>query len=306
MITSVTLQNLRDIAYAILREEENTSAYPLVLMDMLLNSAQNRICNGTVINPINQQAIRKWQLPFLGTSAMYSNISMTTLSADTTVGATSLSITDTTDFPSSGVLYINGNIIPYTGKTSTTFTGVSNVLFAHLSGSDVSIAFSLPTNYGSITNITYANSYKLAPKLYDDIWEDLNSIKGGWYNYTNVQWYRSQRDVSPFYTIIDGTYFVIFNRNNTGDQIHLRYEKLATEMTASGSLATIPDAYSKSTIPYLAIGEMLYNRGEESRAAEILNFALGQVKEMYTFYNNASYESVNGVQYGMWKSKLNI
>ena len=78
----------------------------------------------------------------------------------------------------------------------------------------------------------------------------------------------------PFYTIIDGTYFVIFNRNNTGDQIHLRYEKLATSMTSTGSLATIPDAYSKATIPYLAIGEMLYNRGEESRAGEIINFAL--------------------------------
>ena len=59
--------------------------------------------------------------------------------------------------------------------------------------------------------------------------------------------------MTPFYTIIDGTYFVIFNRNNTGDQIHLRYEKLATAMSASADLATIPDAYSKSTIPYMAI-----------------------------------------------------
>ena len=41
--------------------------------------------------------------------------------------------------------------------------------------------------------------------------------------------------------------------NNTGDQIHLRYEKLATEMTVSSSIATIPDAYSRSTIPYMAI-----------------------------------------------------
>jgi len=45
-------------------------------------------------------------------------------------------------------------------------------------------------------------------------------------------------------------------------------------MTESSDTATIPDAYSKSTIPYLAIGEMLYQRGEEGRAAEILNFAL--------------------------------
>ena len=303
---TITLENLREIWYSILREEQNTSAYPLVLMDMLLNSAQNRICNGTVINPMNGQAVRKWQLPFLGTSAMYSNVSQTTLSTATTVGATSLSITDTTNFPSTGSLYINGNIITYTWKTATTFTGITNVLFAHLAGSDVSVAFTLPTTYGSITNITYNNQYKLAWKLYDDIWEDLNSIKTGNYNYTNAQWFRSQREVAPFYTIIDGTYFVIFNRNNTGDQIHLRYEKLATEMTVSGSLATIPDAYSKATIPYLAIGEMLYNRWEETRGGEIINFALGQCKEMYSFYNNSSFESINWVQFKTWHGKLNI
>lgn len=306
MANTYTLQDLRDIWYAILREEENTTAYPLVLMDMLLNSAQNRICNGTVINPMNWQAVRKWQLPFLWTSAMYSNVTMPTLSADTTVWATSLSITDTTDFPSTGSLYINGNIITYTWKTSTTFTGVTNVLFAHLAGSEVSVAFTLPTTYGSMINITYNNNFKLAPKLYDDIWEDLNNNKWTSYNYTNEQGYRWQRSIAPFYTIIDGTHFVIFNRNNTWDQIHMRYEKLATEMTASGSLATIPDTYSKATIPYLAIWEMLYNRWEEERAASILNFALGQVKEMYTFYNNSSYESINGVAFKTGKGKLNI
>jgi hypothetical protein len=28
---------------------------------------------------------------------------------------------------------------------------------------------------------------------------------------------------------------------------------------------------------------MLYNRGEESRAAEIINFWMGKIKEMYTY-----------------------
>ena len=114
MANTYTLQDLRDIGYAILREEEDTTAYPLVLMDMLINSAQNRICNGTVVNPMNGQAVRKGQLPFLGTSAMYSNVTQTTLSAAATVGATTLSITDTTNFATAGSLYINGNVITYT------------------------------------------------------------------------------------------------------------------------------------------------------------------------------------------------
>ena len=95
-----TLQNLRDIGYALLREEEDVNAYPLVLMDMMLKSSQNRICNGTVINPLNQQAVRKGKLSFLDTSAFYSNVNVTTLASDTTVGATSLALTDSTSFPS--------------------------------------------------------------------------------------------------------------------------------------------------------------------------------------------------------------
>lgn len=76
-------------------------------------------------------------------------------------------------------------------------------------------------------------------------------------------------------------------------------------MTVSASVATIPDE-DASVIAYLAIGELLYNRWEEARWAEVLNFALWQVKEMYTHYNNQSFESISGVQYKTWKSKLNI
>jgi hypothetical protein len=77
-------------------------------------------------------------------------------------------------------------------------------------------------------------------------------------------------------------------------------------MITIGSTTTIPEDYAESTIPYLAIGELLYNRGEESRAGELLNFALGQVREMYAHYNNRSFENISGTQYKIGKSKLNI
>ena len=297
-----TLATLETLAYDILREEADSSAYPLTFVDTLLNSAQSRICRGTVINPMNWQAVRKGKLSFLDTSAFYSNVNVTTLSADAVIWASTLDITSTTDYPSSGVIYVNGDIITYTGKTSTQFTGVTGIQFAHLAWSQVSIIFSLPTDYSSVTNITYANSFKLLPKLYDDIWEDLNGSK--WQFRTDAQGYRSRATIDPFYTII-GDYFLIFNRNNTGDQIHLRYEKKPTAMTANTSVATIPTEDAPA-IAYLAIGELLFNRWEEARAGEILNFAINQIKEMYTHYNNASYESISGVQYKIGKSKLNI
>jgi hypothetical protein len=54
-----TLQDLRDIFYAILREEEDTSAYPLVMVDMLLNTSQKKICTGRVVNPLTKEEVGK-------------------------------------------------------------------------------------------------------------------------------------------------------------------------------------------------------------------------------------------------------
>jgi len=65
-----------------------------------------------------------------------------TLSAGTTVGATSLSVTDASGFRSRGIGYIDsggGNLseISWTGKSSNTLTGVSGIIYAHLSGATI-------------------------------------------------------------------------------------------------------------------------------------------------------------------------
>jgi len=306
---TTTLQNLRDLTYEILREDENTWAYPLTFVDQLLNSAQQRICNGRVVNPLNGQEVRKGQLPFLNTSNFFSNVAPTTLSAVTTVGATSLSVTNCGSFPTAWTVYINGNIIAYTGKTSTTtLTGVTGVLFAFASGSQVSIVFTLPTDYASVISVTYNNKYKIQAKTYDDIFEDLNGMKGTAWNVesTAVSPFWSPWRVDPFYCIVDRTYLIVFNQNNTGDQIHLRYEKNPTTMTTSVNATIDNDIYAKGTIPYIAVGELLYNRWEEWRAAELLNFGIWQVREMFDYYNKSSFEKISGTAYRTAKSHLNI
>lgn len=307
---ATTLQNLRDIFYWILRENEGatlgTSAYPLVLCDLLLNEAQQAWCLGTVLNPIpinpDLATAKKGQLPFLNTDKFYSNVAPTYLSADTTVWAVSISVSNTTDFPSTGTLYINGNIIPYTAKTATTFT-VSNVLFAHQSGSEVSIVFALPTDFASPIQVIYNHQYKLPAMVYDDVFEQLNGTK--WSYRTDmtatVNWITNQRYSNPFYTIIDNQYLVVWNRNNTGDMIHLRYEQKPITMTTGVDATIDNDIYAQIVIPFYAVGSMLYHRWEEQRASELLNFAIAKGKEMYAYYNKTSYESQNWVQYKMQK-----
>ena len=306
---STSLQDLRDISYDILKENEDVSAYPLTLIDQLLNSAQLRICNWLVVNKFTWDAVRKWTLPFLNTDQFYTNISWTTLSSDTTIWWATITVNSTTDFPSSGSLFINWDIISYTWTTATSFTWVTWLWFTHLSWASVYAVFNIPSDFMSAIQVIYNYQFKLNGKVYDDIFEDLNDYK--WTTtYTRDRIYNIKY-TQPFYTIINETYLVPFNLNNTGDMIHLRYTKLPTELDSSNpttSYATITnDIFAKSTIPYLAVWETLFNRWEETRASQLLNFAYWQVEEMYNYYNNRTVEKKSRVNYKMWKWKyLNL
>jgi len=310
---AITLQKITDKMYDLLREEETDSwSYNLSFMQDLANQAQLRICSGKLFNPLQNKSIRKGRMPFLNSDQFYSNLAWTSLTAIAVIGATTLDAV-TTNYPTSGSLFVDWNMITYTWVTWTQFIGIPasgewSILFAHISGTRVFTAFNLPADYSNAIQVVYNNNYKLENKLYDDIWEDLNSLK--WTNNYSLRnnwiyWYTGQ---APFYTLIDDLYLVPFNLNNTGDKIHLRYTKLPTEMTAITDTVTIPnDLYAKMTIPYIAVWELLYNRWEESRASEILNFGLWQVQELYDFYNNKSAESPSKTQYGVGKHRfLNI
>ena len=68
----------------------------------------------------------------------------TTLTSDVTAGNTSINIVSSTGFPSSGFGVIDGDNFTYTGKTSTTLTGIpasgNMALIGHSTGDPVSIA----------------------------------------------------------------------------------------------------------------------------------------------------------------------
>lgn len=65
---------------------------------------------------------------FSASGALNISATQTALTIAATIGATSITVTDTTGFPTSGVFYLQGNTnwmrITYTGKTGTTLTGI--------------------------------------------------------------------------------------------------------------------------------------------------------------------------------------
>jgi len=85
-----TLQTTRDLYYSILKEQQDSSAYPLVLADSLINTAQRNICSGNIVDLTNtrRDEIQKGPLPFLYADVYYESVQ------DTFVWIT-IDITDT-------------------------------------------------------------------------------------------------------------------------------------------------------------------------------------------------------------------
>lgn len=80
------------------------------------------ICHRIKNNNVNTEAhMRSGNLPVR--YSIDNEGANTYLTADPGAGGTTLSVADTTYFPSAGTLYIDNELIRYTGKTSTTFTG---------------------------------------------------------------------------------------------------------------------------------------------------------------------------------------
>lgn len=304
---AVTLQQLTNKWYDILREAESkTGSYWLEFMQDLMNGAELNICSWDVFDPFTQDVVSKWTLTFLNSDSFKTTVAQTSIRAEATVWWNTLTVASTAWYSTSWALFIRGNIVTYTWVTSTTFTWCSWVGFAFVEWTPVYQAFSLPDDFMSPIQLIYNWMSKIDMRQYDDIFEQKNWEKWMVGNYLNNVTQSFSDDV--FYTIV-WWYFVPFNLNLWGQQLHLRYEKLPTAMVATTDTCTIDnDIFALATIPYIWIWEMLYNRWEESRGGKLLSFWISKLKTMYRFYNKKSYENVSGVAYRTAKSwkKLNI
>lgn len=80
-------------------------------------------------NNVNTEAhMRTGNLPVRYSIDNDGSPSLCYLTADVDVSGTTLTVNDTTYFPSAGTIYIDNEMISYTGKTSTTFTGCTRAV----------------------------------------------------------------------------------------------------------------------------------------------------------------------------------
>lgn len=299
---ATTLAELRTKCYEILREEENNSAYPYSLVDDLINSAVQTICSWLVVSPLTKEEIHKGQLPFLNRETFYETYLTQYVTADVEAGANTIEI-NTGTRPAEGVCYINWNIVTYREKDDTHLYQCTWVYGKIKAWAQASIIYKVPSDFMSPVNVILDDRVQIDCKDYDDVFESLRDNKGV-PDYRYLQWRGYDK---PFYTIKDDTYLILWNVNTAGKSVRLRYERIPLPMVDADDICVIPnDIYAKNTIPYYAVGETMYNRWEESRAAEVINFWMWKIKEMYKYYNKTWVERNTSQQYRMWKSRFNI
>lgn len=283
---SKTLEDIKSTFYSILNEQEDSPDYWVSFVSELLNNAQRLICSGWVYNLRSQQKIQKWVLPFLNKNQFYTTINDTSISTTvSSLGDTTLAVASTVGYPTTGTLFINGDIVSYTGTTSTSFTGVSGLSFLHQAGTRISMLFSLPTDHATTIRVIY-NNYAQIPYIDP---RNLYSPTRSMTTYPTNRDYLGGNKNEIGYTIYwydGGMYFLPFGLNQPWLPILFQYEKKPTEMVNNTDLCTIPDDFV-STIPYVAVAEMLYNRGQEDSGLAINDtLAVPRVQALYNYYNN--------------------
>ena len=301
---AITLADLRTKCYNILREEENNSAYPYALVDDLINDAVWAICSWLYVNPLTKEEIHKGQLPFLNKEVFYETALVQYVTSDVNAGATEIEI-NTGTRPNEWVCYIWGNIVEYREKDDTHLYQCTWINGKIKAGEQASIVYKVPSDFMSPINVILDDRVQIDNKNYDDVFEALRDNKGlPEYKYRMQQWRGFDK---PFYVIKDGKYVVTYNINTSWMMLRLRYECKPNILKDSTDVVIIPDdVYAITTVPYLAVWETMYNRWEEQRGAEVINWWNGKLKEMYKYYNKMWVERNTSQQYKMAKSKFNI
>lgn len=274
---STTRATLRADVYTILNEPSTGGLYSDDLINVWLNNTQVEVCDGK-------------KLKFLRSKYQFLAPTQTTLTSAITTASTTLPVADTTNYATSGAVWCQGDIILYTGKTSTTLTGCTGIDLAHVSGAYVYPLISLPTNYWSMPELRIMRSTTI--------------MSSNWMYYDELEW--EQRLSTHAFTFVissDGTKYMMIDGVQSTDICVFHYQKYPTYMSSDSSVATIPDPYARKVIPTMTASKIMLLFGDD---IEGLGTKLGQIGQtdlfkMYKHYGSAE-EGFRGIFRSQYKS----
>lgn len=226
----------------------------------------SRICKGIYINPVTAQVYRSGYLPFLDASVFYTSVQPIALQAD--VATNDVVITfDTTNFLNTwnDYIYINGDIIRYTGKTATTITGVTWISTTHKSGDLVYQLYKLPTSITKPFTLFRMTGNQNKQKV-DHVDFRQPILENNYYTILR-DWDQDLLNIVGYWGEL--TFMMIYIDKNT-------------TMSTPSSVCIIPDC--TEIVAHLVAWELLYEYEEYEDWPTKLQHWCALLNEMYMFY----------------------
>lgn len=228
-ITDQDLSELRVKVFIELKSVTGSDAYPVTMVDNKLNEGYMAVFN----SPKKNLYLREGSVEFM-------SIADVQVTSQISVGDTDINVVSTAAFPAVGKILINEDIISYTGKTATSFTGCSGV---SLSTTDNPLCRAL---------------YPLATYLPD---MDEQQIRGVLCNGISLEMFPFERFLTQnqftFYKfcIFDGNF--ILPKYNASQRVMVEFFRELVPMASdSDKPALIPNVF-RSMLVYYAVGLIL-------------------------------------------------
>jgi len=275
---SVTRAQLRTYTYEVLNEPSTSGLYSSDLINLWLNNTQVEVCDGK-------------KLKFLRSTYSFIAPVRTSLTSAITTASTTLAVGDTTNFSTAGAVMVQGDVINYTGKTSTTLTGCTNVGVAHDAGAYVYPLIALPSDYWSTPDVR--------------VYRSTVTSTDTWMYFDELEW--NNRLTSHAFTITSddsGTKYMLVDGVGQGDNVVFHYQKYPTYMDDDADTATIPDPYAAKILPTLTAAKVMLLYGDDLDGLGTKLRQLGEIDllKMYKHFG-MSEEGYRGIFRSQYQSK---
>jgi hypothetical protein len=225
-------QDLSDLRAKVLIELKSVTgsdAYPTVMIDNKLNEGYMAVFN----QPKKNLYVREGTVEFM-------SIADQPVTSQITAGDTAINVVSTAAFPNAGKILINEDIITYTGKTATSFTGCSGV------------------NFTTTDNPLCRAVYPLATYLPD---LDEQQIRGILCNGINLEMFSYERFLTQnqftFYKYTIFNKSLILPKYNATQRVMVSFFKELTPMVSDADKPDLIPNVFRQMLVYYAVGLIL-------------------------------------------------
>lgn len=235
-----------------------------------IHSVVSRVCKWTIVDIFTRQFYRSWDLPFLRLTGYYALVQPQATTADIDVWDTTIDV-DCSWFAASWYVYINGNVIKYTGRNvwQTQLTWVTGIALDISQWAMVYQLYSLPASISkpfSLSLILSTTNYSEIP-FFDPRFPATSSLY-----YTIL---RDSEDDVDLLHVVGATWTL---------SAAMEYYLTSTDMSAWSDTCIIPDPYALAVIPPIVAWELLYRDEEVADSKTKLDMWYTSLTEMYWYY----------------------